>query len=125
MCITLPDDHETHQFNHTLSNHTYELYREFDESLELPEYDSDDDVHFRWLLKLIPSVLVYGTTFILGFFGNLLVIIAILRFKKLQSVTNIFLISLATADFLLIIFCVPFKVITIILFCSHFITISY
>jgi len=45
-----------------------------------------------------------------GAVGNLLVIVSICRFRRLHSVTNVFLVSLATADLLLILICVPIKV---------------
>jgi hypothetical protein len=65
---------------------------------------------YDWFIKFIPSILIYSVTFILGFVGNLLVILAICYLKKLKSITNLFLLSLATADFLLITICVPIKV---------------
>jgi len=48
------------------------------------------------LAELVPVSLVYGLTLVLGAVGNLLVIVSICRFRRLQSVTNIFLVSLAT-----------------------------
>lgn len=78
---------------------------------------ADDENYFNleWFIKFLPSVLVYSLTFIFGFFGNLLVIFSICYLKKLRSITNMFLMSLATADLLLIVVCVPIKVINIII----------
>lgn len=71
------------------------------------EYDIDQ---IGPLEEFIPVVLAYGITLVLGVTGNLLVIFAITRYKRMQSVTNIFLISLSTADLLLVLICVPVKV---------------
>ena len=62
------------------------------------------------LAELVPVSLVYGLTLLLGAVGNLLVIVSICRFRRLHSVTNVFLVSLATTDLLLICICVPVKV---------------
>ena len=61
------------------------------------------------LTELVPVSLTYGLTLVLGALGNALVIMCY-RFHHLQSVTNVFLVSLATADLLLICVCVPIKV---------------
>ncbi len=44
--------------------------------------------------------------------GNLLIISAILGYRKMKSPTNVFLASLAFADLLLCILCLPVKVST-------------
>jgi hypothetical protein len=99
------------------SNHSFDEHQ-FVNSPEFQDYDLDDSelssqasIDSEWLIKFIPSITIYTITFIMGFFGNLLVIISICYLKKLQSITNMFLLSLATADFLLIIICVPIKII--------------
>jgi hypothetical protein len=68
------------------------------------------------LIKKIVSVNIFSLAFLIGFIGNALVIYLIVRIKKLQSITNIFLLSLATSDLLLITICVPIKVNKIIFF---------
>lgn len=89
--------------------HIANISGEFD--FDPDEYDSDEGYYdIEWFIKFVPAIIIYTLTFIFGFFGNLLVIFAILYLKKLQSVTNLFLVSLASADLLLIIFCVPIKV---------------
>lgn len=52
----------------------------------------------------------YVLTFLFGLIGNALVIYLILKIKKLQSITSLFLMSLAFADLLLIVICVPMKI---------------
>jgi 7 transmembrane receptor (rhodopsin family) len=73
-------------------------------------YDYDSAVNNMPLAEMVPVALVYGLTFVVGAVGNSLVIASIGRFRRLQSVTNIFLLSLASADLLLVCACVPIKV---------------
>jgi len=60
--------------------------------------------------EVIPVSIIYGLTLVLGTVGNSLVIICIAKYRRMRSVTNIFLVSLSTADLLLICACVPIKV---------------
>jgi len=80
-------------------------------SSDFEEYDYDYETSVGQIpLELVPVTVVYGLTLIVGAVGNILVIVAILRFKRLQSVTNIFLVSLASADLLIVTVCLPIKV---------------
>lgn len=74
------------------------------------EYDYEDSVSNFPLEELIPVALVYGLTLVLGVVGNALVIFSTVRYQRMQTVTNIFLTSLASADLLLVLLCVPIKV---------------
>lgn len=74
------------------------------------EYDYDASTGDLPLLELVSVSFVYGLTFVLGAVGNSLVIICIARFRRMHNVTNIFLVSLASADLLLVCLCVPIKV---------------
>ncbi|ESO10327.1 hypothetical protein HELRODRAFT_120046, partial [Helobdella robusta] len=71
--------------------------------------DDDDDLNETNHIETIIVSIVYGLTFLAGSVGNSLVIICILKFKKMRSVTNVFLLSLASADLLLVFACVPIK----------------
>lgn len=74
------------------------------------DYDADDSLNsFEWR-ELSPSLIVYGVTFILGLVGNVLIVFTTCHYKRIQTSTNVLLASLATADLLLIIFCIPVKV---------------
>ena len=94
--------------NGTNSSNMYEEYT----------YDYNTSITYIALQEFVPVLLVYGLTLILGVTGNLLVIFVIAHNKRMQSVTNIFLTSLATADLLLVLMCVPIKVSALTLFPS-------
>lgn len=44
------------------------------------------------------SMILYAIVFIVGLFGNTLVIYVVLRFQKMKTVTNMYLLNLAIAD---------------------------
>ncbi|XP_054287823.1 QRFP-like peptide receptor [Macrosteles quadrilineatus] len=60
--------------------------------------------------ELIPTLVVYGTTFLLGVVGNTLIVFTICRYRRMKSTTNVFLASLASADLLLLLICIPVKI---------------
>ena len=65
------------------------------------------------------SVHFHSLTLLLGVVGNLLIIWAILGYRKMKTPTNIFLASLAIADLLLCVVCIPVKV-WVIYCCGNF-----
>ncbi|XP_061693045.1 cholecystokinin receptor-like isoform X2 [Syngnathoides biaculeatus] len=60
-------------------------------------------------------IVLYTLIFLLGVFGNLLIIIVLLLNKRMRTVTNSFLLSLAISDLMMAIFCMPFTLIPNIL----------
>lgn len=73
------------------------------------EYDLESSLaSFDWA-EVIPVGVVYGLTLLLGVTGNALILYTIVAFRRMRSITNVFLASLATADLLLVAFCVPIK----------------
>ncbi|XP_075116154.1 cholecystokinin receptor type A [Leptodactylus fuscus] len=56
-------------------------------------------------------IFLYSLIFLLGVLGNSLVIVVLIRNKRMRTVTNIFLLSLAVSDLMLCIFCIPFTLI--------------
>ena len=74
------------------------------------EYDYYDSLRTIPLDELIPVGIVYGLTFLLGIIGNSLVLFTICRHRRMRSPTNTFLVSLATADLVLVVVCIPIKV---------------
>ncbi|KAL4235611.1 hypothetical protein ACF0H5_004007 [Mactra antiquata] len=75
-------------------------------------YDYDATRDYTPLAEFIPMVSLYSLVGLLGLVGNLLVIFAIMRVKRMRSITNLFLLSLASADLLLVCVCVPLKCIS-------------
>ena len=60
----------------------------------------------RVIRIVVPTVL--GIIFLLGLLGNSLVILVVVSDKHMRNTTNILILSLAVADLLFIVFCVPF-----------------
>ncbi|XP_070528737.1 QRFP-like peptide receptor isoform X2 [Cardiocondyla obscurior] len=81
-------------------------------NVTFPDYDLEDSFsHFDWG-ELAPVLVVYTLTFFLGLIGNVIIIASTLcRLRPLPATpTNVFLGGLATADLLLITFCIPVKI---------------
>ncbi|XP_069178673.1 QRFP-like peptide receptor isoform X2 [Procambarus clarkii] len=90
-----------HHDNHTspLPVEDYDIY----------EYDLDESLNTYYWDELLPPLTVYVITLLLGILGNSLIIYTISRYNGMKSTTNVFLASLASADLLLILVCVPVK----------------
>ncbi|KAK7571965.1 hypothetical protein V9T40_014437 [Parthenolecanium corni] len=57
---------------------------------------------FEWVLIFMHSV-----TFVVGLVGNALVCVAVYKNRLMRNVTNYFIVNLAVADFMVILFCLP------------------
>lgn len=57
-----------------------------------------------WTITLI---IAYLTILVVGVIGNLVVILVVLMRRQMRTVTNLFIMNLAVADFFVIVFCVP------------------
>ncbi|XP_070612663.1 cholecystokinin receptor type A [Erythrolamprus reginae] len=65
---------------------------------------------FKELDKTV-RIFLYSLIFLLSVLGNTLVIIVLIRSKRIRTVTNLFLLSLAISDLMLCFFCMPFTLI--------------
>lgn len=57
---------------------------------------------WTWIL-----VVFHTLVFVIGIIGNILVCVAVYRNHTMRTVTNYFIVNLAVADFLVILFCLP------------------
>lgn len=79
--------------------------------------ESDEDYVYRIesFLRLqlheVVIIVLYVIVFVMGLVGNLLVCVSVLRNEYMRTVTNMFLVNLALADFLVILFCLPLTLI--------------
>ncbi|KAK0043429.1 allatostatin-A receptor [Biomphalaria pfeifferi] len=72
-----------------------------------PTYPTGSTNDFEWYVSIIVPT-IFGLICVLGLFGNSLVILVVLCDKHMRNTTNILILSLAVADLLFILFCVPF-----------------
>lgn len=56
----------------------------------------------EWVL-----IALHGLVFCIGLVGNALVCVAVYRNRTMRTVTNYFIVNLAVADFMVILFCLP------------------
>ncbi|XP_026990173.1 cholecystokinin receptor type A [Tachysurus fulvidraco] len=56
-------------------------------------------------------IILYCVIFLLSVLGNSLIITVLVRNRRMRTVTNLFLLSLAVSDLMLCIFCMPFTLI--------------
>jgi allatostatin receptor len=72
-----------------------------------PTKAQPDGGTFEQVVQVVVPI-VFGLILVLGFVGNLLVIIVVISNKQMRNTTNLLIINLAIADLVFIIICVPF-----------------
>ena len=72
-----------------------------------PAAGSGPVLGFERLVSIIVPI-IFGMIAVLGFAGNLLVIIVVVGNRQMRNSTNLLIISLALADLFFIVICVPF-----------------
>ena len=75
-------------------------------------FDGEDagDSHtvlFETVVRIVVPI-IFSAIVVLGFTGNILVIIVVLANRQMQNTTNLLILSLSVADLFFIIICVPF-----------------
>ncbi len=99
---TVPENNSSAVVSVNSDDEEYEYVYDYDLSESLSLFD--------WA-ELGPSLAVYSVTFALGVVGNLLILAAVARHTHVKSSpVNVFLASLASADLMLILTCLPLKV---------------
>ncbi|XGW28353.1 hypothetical protein V3C99_008266, partial [Haemonchus contortus] len=74
--------------------------------MELPE-EGPLPFFRQEMFMVVLQTVCYGGVFITGFFGNVFVVLAVVSQSQLRSTTDYLISSLAMADLLIIIFCLP------------------
>ena len=81
----------------------YEYY--FDAGLLANQIEGEINFDFSPLSVVL--ILLYSVVFLTGLLGNIFVIVVIIKFKSMRTVTNVFLVNLTIGDILVILICVP------------------
>lgn len=84
------------------------LYSDFNGTTAANISDALNSEHPGVYYIRIMVPVIFGLICVLGLFGNSLVILVVLFDKHMRNTTNILILSLAVADLLFILFCVPF-----------------
>lgn len=63
-------------------------------------------IRHPWILVVVYTIF-YAFVFVLGLIGNVFVVLAVLLHPTLRSTTDYMISSLALADLLIIVFCLP------------------
>lgn len=94
-------------------NNTFNETDLFDGNETLSDDDYLDQIRDFIFPKTWTWVLIFfhSVVFVIGLVGNTLVCIAVYRNHTMRTVTNYFIVNLAVADFLVILFCLPPSVI--------------
>ncbi|XP_037943985.1 neuropeptide SIFamide receptor-like [Teleopsis dalmanni] len=69
--------------------------------------DNVDFLYRHSLSMTIVYCIAYLVVFLVGLIGNSFVIAVVLRAPRMRTVTNYFIVNLAIADILVIVFCLP------------------
>lgn len=86
---------------------TDSIYYNSSTSWSPPTGSEDAEAAFEAIVRIVVPI-IFGFIAILGFVGNLSVIVVVASNLQMRSTTNTLIISLAIADLLFIVTCVPF-----------------
>ena len=73
----------------------------------IAESQEGEPIPFEKIVAIVVPI-IFGIIAVLGFAGNLLVMIVVISNKQMRNTTNLLIINLAVADLLFIVICVPF-----------------
>ncbi|XP_041353696.1 neuropeptide Y receptor type 5-like [Gigantopelta aegis] len=80
------------------------LFSNLSQNMQQSDWDVLKKKHWQIVMIILYSIVIF-----VGFFGNLVVVIVIVKYRQLHTVTNIFIANLAVADIVLCIFNLPFQ----------------
>ena len=72
--------------------------------------DGDPDLELLAQIEQVVSIVVpifFGLLFLVGFLGNLLVVLVVTFNRQMRNTTNLLIMNLAVADILFVALCVP------------------
>lgn len=95
--------HERHEHNHTLP---MAMMDNGNTSADESYVEAETDFRHSLLVTILFCV-AYVLVFVVGFLGNLLTVAVVYRLPRMRSVTNYFIVSLAVADVLVLVLCLP------------------
>ncbi|KAJ2940064.1 hypothetical protein O0L34_g6433 [Tuta absoluta] len=98
-------DLSTSMYLTNYSNKSYEINRTTEEYVFTNPFKDDPFIVFLFVLKCLIMVFII----LAAIFGNLLVIVSVMRHRKLRVITNYFVVSLAFADMLVAIWAMCFN----------------
>jgi hypothetical protein len=85
------------------------LSHHINKSAENGSFQSNETLQNRQVAFVILKTTVMIIVMLGAVFGNILVVIAVMKFQRLRAITNYFIVSLACADFLVAILVMPFN----------------
>lgn len=101
------EDNEIHK-NSLLEIKSNEAIIIFNSSVNITESVFNPDMFYRHSMAMTTMYCVaYLLVFALGIVGNFFVIAVVFRSPRMRTVTNFFIVNLAVADILVIVFCLP------------------
>lgn len=101
-----------------MSEEDLQVYNHYNESLlDLQQrFHWSEDMWFRHSPEVsIVLCMAYTIVFVLGIVGNCFVVAVVVRTPRMRTVTNFFIVNLAFADILVLLFCLPSTLISNIL----------
>ncbi|CAG7835681.1 unnamed protein product [Allacma fusca] len=92
--------------------------------VELKSDFNEAEVYRHSVPVTIVIVCAYTAILVIGVVGNSLVVVVVLRSPRMRTVTNLFILNLAVADLLVILFCLPPTLLSNILVREYLLVLS-